>query len=396
MAKDERTVRGRVAVAGVGESVYYRRGQSPDPEFVLVLKAILAACQDAGIDPRDIHGYCSYSNDRNLPTRIDSALGCKEIRFSNMQWGSGGGGAAAAVGNAAAAVVAGNADRVVAYRGLPQGQFGRFGAGRGGRKVSGDFAFTVPYGQMSPAQMYAMRATRLFHEHGVSPDTQKAVSLAAYHHAQNNPRAVMHGRPLTPESYDEARWITEPRRLFDCCLQNDGAAAMIVTSAEPARDLTDRPAYVLATQQGGPFRSAASVHNVPDYASSSFKLSAPRLYGQAGVAPSDVDVAQSYENFTGGVVMSLIEHGFCSYESANEFLTYENLIAPGGKLPLNTSGGNLAECYMHGLGLVVEAARQVRGDSSNQVPDAKVSFVNAGPMVEIPSAAIFGTQEALG
>ena len=78
---------------------------------------------------------------------------------------------------------------------------------------------------MSPAQMYAMRANRLFHEHGVSPDTQKAVSLAAYHHAQNNPRAVMHGRPLTPEDYDEARWIAEPFRLFDCCLENDGAAA---------------------------------------------------------------------------------------------------------------------------------------------------------------------------
>ena len=96
------------------------------------------------------------------------------------------------------------------------------------------------------------------------------------------------------------------------------------------------------------------------------------------MTPADVDVAQSYENFTGGVVMSLIEHGFCSYETANEVLTYENLIAPGGRLPLNTSGGNLAECYMHGLGLVIEAARQIRGDSTNQVPDAKVSFANAG------------------
>src|SRR5262245_11776679 len=199
MANDERTVRGRVAVAGVGESVYYRRGQSPDNEFILVIKAILAACEDAGINPRDIDGYCSYSNDRNVPTRIHTALGAKEIRFSNMQWSGGGGGAAAALGNAAAAVVAGNAEVVVAFRGLAQGQFGRFGAGRGGRKISGDFALTVPYGLMSPAQMYAMRATRLFHEHGVSPDTQKAVSLAAYHHAQNNPRAVMHGRPLTPE-----------------------------------------------------------------------------------------------------------------------------------------------------------------------------------------------------
>jgi acetyl-CoA acetyltransferase len=243
--------------------------------------------------------------------------------------------------------------------------------------------------------MYAMRTTRLFHEHRVSPDTLKAVALAAYHHAQNNPRAVMHGRPLTPEGYDESRWIVEPFRLFDCCLENDGAAAIVLVSAERAKDLADRPAYVLAAQQGGPYRSGAAAHNVPDYATSSFKLSAPRLFAQAGVTPADVDAVQSYENFTGGVVMSLIEHGFCTYETANDVLTFDNLVTPGGNLPLNTSGGNLAECYMHGLGLVIEAARQIRGDSPNPVPDAKVSFCNAGPMVEICSSVIFGSEETI-
>ena len=389
-------MRGKVAVVGVGESTYFKRGGSPDPEIVLVLKAILAACEDAGISPKEIDGYSSYSNDRSLPTRLHTALGAREIRFSNMQWGSGGGGAAASVANAAAAIVAGLADVVVAYRGLAQGQFGRFGSGSRARTISGEFALTVPYGMMSPAQMYAMRTTRLFHEHGVSPDTLKSVALAAYHHAQNNPRAVMHGRPLTSDGYDEARWIVEPFRLFDCCLENDGAAAIVLVSADRAKDLADRPAYVLAAQQGGPYRSGATAHNVPDYATSSFKLSAPRLFAQADVTPADVDAVQSYENFTGGVVMSLIEHGFCSYETANDVLTFDNLVTPGGRLPLNTSGGNLAECYMHGLGLVIEGARQIRGDSPNPVPDAKVSFVNAGPMVEICSSVIFGSEEALG
>ena len=390
------TVRGKAAVVGVGETTYYKRGGSPDPEFVLVLKAILTACADAGIDPTEIDGYSSYSNDRNLPSRLHTALGANELRFSNMQWGSGGGGAAASVGNAAAAIAAGYADCVVAFRGLAQGQFGRFGAGRGGGTISGEYALAVPYGLMSPAQMYAMRVTRLFHEHDISPDTLKAVALASYHHAQQNPRAVMHGRPLTPEVYDESRWIVEPFHLYDCCLENDGAAAVLLVSAERARDLTDRPVHLLAAQQSGPYRSGASSHNVPDYATSSFKTGAPRLFAQAGVTPADVDVAQSYENFTGGVVMSLIEHGFCSYEEANEFITFDNLVAPTGRFPLNTSGGNLAECYMHGLGLVVEAVRQARGDSPNQVPDVKVSFVNAGPMVEVASAAVFGTEEALG
>ncbi|MGF1596793.1 MAG: acetyl-CoA acetyltransferase [Acidimicrobiales bacterium] len=387
------TIRGNVAVVGVGETTYFKRGQSPDPEFVLVLKAILAACDDAGISPRTIDGFCSYSNDRNAPARLANALGLAEIRYSNMQWGGGGGGAAAAIGNAAAAVTAGYATCVVAYRGLAQGQFGRFGSGARVNAVSGPPAFTVPYGVMSPAQIYAMRTTRLFHEHDISPDTLKAVALAAYHHAQQNPRAVMYGRPLDAQTYDDSRWITEPFRLYDCCLENDGAAAVIVMAADRATDVTATPVYPLAVQQGGPRRSGATVHNEPDYATSSFKTTAPHLYAQAGVGPADVDVVQSYENFTGAVVMSLIEHGLCTYDNANEVLTPENLIAPSGGLPLNTSGGNLAECYMHGLGLQIEAIRQIRGDSSNPVPGAKVALANAGPMVEVASTALYGTEE---
>ncbi|MFV0257209.1 MAG: thiolase C-terminal domain-containing protein [Acidimicrobiales bacterium] len=395
-AAPELTIKGRVAVVGIGETTYYKRGESPDPEFVLVLKAIMAACADAGIDPSVIDGFTSYSNDRNMPARLANALGLPELRYSVMQWGSGGGGAAAAVGNAAAAVTAGYADCVVAYRGLAQGQFGRFGSGAQVANVSGPNAFSVPYGVMSPAQMYAMRTTRLFHEHGISPDTLKAVAMAAYHHAQKNPRAVMYGRPLDEATYDESRWITEPFRLYDCCLENDGAAAIIVMSAERARDVTDHPVYPLSIQQGGPFRSGATVHNVPDYATSSFKSMVPHLYAKAGVGPDDVDVVQSYENFTGAVVMSLIEHGLVGYDDANKVLTYDNLIAPDGRLPLNTSGGNLAECYMHGLGLQIEAIRQIRGTSTNQVPGARVALANAGPMVEVASTALYGNEETLG
>ena len=115
----------------------------------------------------------------------------------------------------------------------------------------------------------------------------------------------------------------------------------------------------------------------------------------AGVSANDVDVLQSYENFTGGVVMSIIEHGFCSHEEANDFITYDNLVAPTGKLPLNTSGGNLAECYMHGLELIVEAVRQIRGESPNQVANANVSMVTSGPMVTPVSNSIFSSQETL-
>src|SRR5262252_7453979 len=171
----ERTLRGRVAVAGIGETVYYKHGRSPDPEFALALQAILRAGEDAGIAPREIDGFASYSNDRNDPSRLAAALGLPELRFSNMQWGGGGGGGAAAVGNAAAAIAAGLADCVVVFRALAQGQFGRFGEARKSAQVSGEAALSVPYGLISPAQMFAMRSTRLLEVHGVPPSTMRAV-----------------------------------------------------------------------------------------------------------------------------------------------------------------------------------------------------------------------------
>ena len=390
-----RTLRGRAAIAGVGETTYYKRGQSPDAEFKLALMAILAACEDAGISPKDVDGFASFSNDRSDPSRLANALGCHELRFANMQWGGGGGGGSAALAHAAAAVATGLAECVVVFRALAQGQFGRFGQGARSKAVSGAGAFTTPYGLMSPAQSFAMKVTRFMHEHGVQQPALRAIALASYHHAQNNPRAVMHGRPLTEEKYDASRWIVEPFHLFDCCLENDGAAAMIVVPAERAGDFPHTPAYVLSAVTGSHHRAGASVHNTPDYATSNFKTCAPRLYEMAGCGPADVDVLQCYENFTGGVLMSMVEHGFCAPDACNAFLTKDNLIAPHGKLPTNTSGGNLAECYMHGLELNIEAVRQIRGTSPNPVADVDVSMVVSGPMVTPVSACVFGSAATL-
>ena len=143
-AAGERTLRGRAAIAGVGETNYYKRGAAEDPEFVLALKAILTAAQDAGIDPREIDGFASYSNDRNDPSRL--------------------------------AVATGMARCVVVFRALAQGQFDRFGQGPRLPGVSGEPAYTLPYGLMSPAQSFAMRCMRFMHEHGVSRDTASALS----------------------------------------------------------------------------------------------------------------------------------------------------------------------------------------------------------------------------
>jgi acetyl-CoA acetyltransferase len=391
----ERSLRGRVAVVGIGETRYYKHGQSPDAEFKLALKAILAACADAGMDPRRIDGFASYSDDRSEATRLAAALGLPRLRSATMQWGGGGGGCCGAVANGAAAIATGQADCVVVFRALAQGQYGRFGQVGDVATVSGEKAYLMPYGVLSPPQRFAMRVRRFMHEHGIAQEALRAIALASYHHAQANPRALMHGKPLDAAGYDASRWIAEPFHLFDCCMENDGAAALVLVAADRVQEFAQKPAYLLGAASGSGPRFAAHPHNSQAYASANFGTLAPDLYAMAGVTPADVGVVQSYENFTGGVLMALIEHGFFTPEEANDFLVPENLLAPGGRLPLNTSGGNLAECYMHGFELVLEAVRQVRGTSTSQAPRSDVALVIGGPMVAPVSNLILGSEATL-
>ena len=173
------SIRGQAAVVGVGETEYFKRGQSPDAEFVLALNAIMSACDNADISPKEVDGFASFSNDRNDPSKLAAALGCKELTFSNMQWGGGGGGGSAAIAKACAAIYGGLADVVVVYRALAQGQFGRFGQGPRSNSVSGDMAHTLPYGLMSPAQMFAMKVVRFMHDYELRQETLSANSMAS-------------------------------------------------------------------------------------------------------------------------------------------------------------------------------------------------------------------------
>jgi acetyl-CoA acetyltransferase len=401
MSGNSNGLRGRVAIVGVGETTYYKHGKSPDPEFMLALKAILNACADAGIDPREIDGFCSFSDDRNDPSRLAAALGVHDLRLANMQWGGGGGGGAAATGNAAAAIAAGAANVVVVYRALAQGEFGRFGVGAGygqaigDKTVSGEAAFRLPYGLIAPVHRHVLKVRRFMHEHSVKQEALRAIALTSYRHAQSNPRAIMRGRPLDEKTYDESRWIVEPFHLYDCCQENDGAAALVLVSADRARHAAKKAAYILGVAQGSQYRCGSASFNTPDFGSANFKTVTPRLYEMARVGPADIGVVQAYEHFTGGVVMSLSEHGFFAPEEANDFLKVENLVAPSGRLPLNTSGGNLAECYMHGLGLQIEAVRQIRGESVNQVVKSDLGLVIAGPLVTPVSSLIVGSEATL-
>jgi acetyl-CoA acetyltransferase len=218
-----------------------------------------------------------------------------------------------------------------------------------------------------------------------------ALAQAAYHHAQRNPQAAAYGKPFDAGVYEQSRFVSEPYRLYDCSRENDGAVAVIVTSAERAADLVDRPAYILSAPTGAAGGWGPLEENHRPYASSGFEAVARRLWAESGYGPGDVDVAQIYENATGMGVGAILDHGFCTAEEAGGLLTFENLIAPYGRLPVNTSGGNLAEGFVHGMSLVTEAVRQIRGTSVNQVPGAQLSLMTGGPGDSVVSSALLGS-----
>lgn len=385
-------MQGRAAVVGVGETTYYARGKCPDSEFQLACEAIRNACADAGVELADVDGIVSYMDQRNDPLRLARALGLRELRWAATTWGGGGNNAGAAVQLADAAVTAGYARNVIAFRALAQGQFGRFGQSRAGSgRIGGDLAWKAPYGLMSPAQECALHTSRFMHDYGVTQEALCDVAMACYANAQRNPRAIRYGDPLTREKYHDSRWIVEPFHLYDCCPENDGAAAILLTSAERAADLPNPPVSVVAAAQGlGPPYGFSAFQG--RWLGSMFYETVGRaIWERAGVRAKDVDVLQLYENFTGPVLIALAEMGFCEPGDVESFIANDGLVGPDARLPFNTSGGNIGEAYIHGFELIVEAVRQVRGTSTCQVESVDLSLAVAGPGYAPGSAVLFGS-----
>jgi acetyl-CoA acetyltransferase len=276
------------------------------------------------------------------------------------------------------------------FRALAQGQFGRFGQAGGARRSRGAAAFTAPYGISTPAQICALQTTRFMHEHGITQDSLAEIALTSYAHAQHNPRAVRFGQPLTREEYHASRWIAEPFHLYDCCPENDGAAAIVVTTRERGADLRRPPVSIVAGAHGLEHRGGVAAFAEDGFPTAHLRHVARQLWERAGAAPADVPVAQFYENFTGPVLMAIAEMGFCDPGELNDFVADGNLRWPDGRLPINTSGGNIGEGYIHGFGNVIEAVRQVRGESTCQVAGVELSLSVAGPNYAPGSAVLFG------
>jgi len=382
---------GSSVVVGIGETTYYKRGESPDSEFALACEAIRKAADDAGIDVREIDGIVSYMDMRNPPVRLARALGLKALNFTADPFSGGGNNVGASIQLADAAISAGYAKNVVAFRAIAQGQFGRFGqSSASGTHTNPMMSWSASYGLLSPAMECAIHTQRFMSDHGISQEALCDIVLACYANAQRNPRAIRRGHELTREKYHASRWIVEPFHLYDCCPENDGAAAAIITSKERARDCKGKSVSIISAAQGlGPPFGIAPFQ--PRWLGGTFYRDAGEtLWQRAGIRPADVDVSQFYENFSGPVMMAMCEMGFCEPGDFEAFVADGALEGPEARTPFNTAGGNLGEAYIHGFELVNEAVRLVRGDSTCQVDNVETSLMVAGPGYCPASTVLFG------
>lgn len=388
-------IRRDVAIVGIGQTAYGKA--LPPTAWDLAVEAILTAVADAGLEPGDVDGICRFAPpfEPVSEPQLVRALGIPELRFF-AEAPLGGEALGAVLAHAAAAVKAGLAKTVVVYRALSQSKGGRFGRadGRGpGGAAAADpgshvvvpeednRSFAWPYGLMSPGQLFALWARRYAIVHGLTDeDLTRAlgsIAITQRAYANNNPNAMMRDRTMDWDDYRGARMISEPLRLFDLCLENDGACAYVVTSAETARRLRDDPVYVLsATQTLSPYREPMGIYVAGELLELFPPATAERLFDEAGVSRKDIDVAEFYDATSYMPLRSLESYGFVPDGQAWRYVT-EAGTGPDSPLPVNTHGGHLSEAYLHGMNAVLEAVRQLRGTAFNQVANAETALVGA-------------------
>ncbi|MYZ43826.1 thiolase [Schauerella aestuarii] len=386
------SLRGDVAIAGVGQAGL---GDATGfTEMEILVQAAQHAVADAGLTMQDIDGICTASVAATMwvmpviehlgirPTFIDSTM-------------LGGSSFVAHIMPAIQALASGQCNAVLVCYGSTQrtSTVNRAEVGRM-RKHMDPQPYEAPYDPLSPISSYALAAARHMHQYGTTREQLAEVALAANQWAQRNPEALAR-EPLTLDKILGARMVSDPLTVRDCCLVSDGAGAYVLVRADRARDLPQKPVYVLGNATAVWNRQISSMHDLTITAA---QESGRRAFAMAGVTPADIDVVEVYDAFTINTILFLEDLGFCKKGEGGAFVS-GGAIAPGGRLPVNTNGGGLSCIHpgMYGIFIMIEAVRQLRGVAGErQIDDAQLAVVHGnGGTLSSQSTAILGTANTL-
>jgi acetyl-CoA acetyltransferase len=374
------------SIVGVGATEFSK--ESGRSELRLAVEAITAALKDAALPRTSVNGLVTLTMDSSRPAAVARALGLADASFFAEVPGGGGGGCGV-VALAAASIAVEHADVVVCYRAMNERSQQRFGrpaaAGALHRFATSneiDQSFAAPFGLSTPAALIGMSVRRYMHRYGATSEDFGHVSVSARAYAATNPAAWFYRRPVTLEDHQNSRMIADPLRLLDCCQESDGGVAIVLTSTDRAADGPRIPVDVVAATQalGSAPVSMANYAREDIAIPEETQLLGARLWRQSGWRPADLDFAILYDHFGPTVLMQLEALGICDEGGAPEFVR-SGETGPGGRLPVNTNGGQLGEAYIHGFNGIAEAVRQLRGEAANQVPGAQQAVVTSGSHV---------------
>jgi acetyl-CoA acetyltransferase len=364
----------RYCIVGVGETEYSRH--SSRSTRAMAVEAIRKAMDDAGLAGGQVDGMMSYQGgDSTFSNWVSGDLGMR-LNFYMDVFG-GGSSTEALIGLAIGAIEAGMCNTVALFRsmnGYSDFRIGGTGA-RAAQPVRGLDLAQVPFGMRSAGQNFAPTFMRHMYEYGTTSEQVAAVRVAHSKHASQNPKALLKER-VTVNEVVGSRWIVKPLHLLDCCLETDNATAVIVTAAERARDLRRKPAYIMgvAGRVNKPRTDFHWAHGPISRVAGYYAKDI--VFAQAGIGPEDVNVTGSYDAFTFTTMLQLEEYGFCKKGEGGAYVS-SGIIELGGRRPNNTSGGHLCEGYTHGMSMVIENVRQLRGTVDDYCPggaEGKHSF----------------------